>query len=178
MCGYLQEALFYQMWKLVKAKREELAAVGKNNLQYAIRGVKEYRKILLEEDVVGFLRHLDRPRLIRPRYGEQLAKAFLPMLKITQVKGKGQKLDIKFKQEPFPKMSMLTKSKKVYLTIVISQDDAGGLRVSAVSEDDEVYKCWFMYQIFSMHSNGRAKKTKPRRQKETNVIAMTRTILH
>ena len=135
-----------QMWKLVKAKREELAAVGKNNLQYAIRGVKEYRKILLEEDVVGFLRHLDRPRLIRPRYGEQLAKAFLPMLKITQVKGKGQKLDIKFKQEPFPKMSMLTKSKKVYLTIVISQDDAGGLRVSAVSEDDEVYKCWFMYR--------------------------------
>ena len=62
------------------------------------------------------------------------------------MKGRGQKLDIKFKQEPYPKMTIVTPEKKIYLSLVISQDDSGGLRVLAVSEDGKEYKAWFQYK--------------------------------
>ena len=135
-----------QLWDRVRKKREELAKAGKNNLRYAIRGIKEYRRIVMAKEVNEILYRLDRPRLLRPRYGEQLAKAFLPMLVMTTVKGRGQKLDIKFKQEPYPKMTILTTQRQVYLSLVVSQDDNGGLRILAVSEDGNEYKLWFQYK--------------------------------
>ena len=82
---------------------------------------------------------MDRPRLLRPRYGEQLAKAFCNACD-DNGKGRGQKLDIKFKQEPYPKMTILTTQRQVYLSLVVSQDDNGGLRILAVSEDGNEYK--------------------------------------
>ena len=135
-----------QSWDLVKVKRRELIDANRNDYCYAIPGVKEYKRIMRAEEVVETLRHLDRPRLIRPRYGEQLAKAFLPMLTVNSVKGKGKKMDVKFRQEPWPKMTMVSKIKNIYLTLVISQDDGGGLRISAISEDGSEYKAWFMYK--------------------------------
>ena len=135
-----------QLWDRVKQKRLELTRLGKNDPRYAIRGIKEYRRIILSTEVKETLYRLDRPRLIRPRYGEQLARAFMPMLVLTAVKGRGQKLDIKFKQEPYPKMTIVTPEKKIYLSLVISQDDSGGLRLLAVSEDGKEYKAWFQYK--------------------------------
>ena len=135
-----------QLWDRVKQKRLELTRLGKNDPRYAVRGIKEYRRIILSTEVKETLYRLDRPRLIRPRYGEQLARAFMPMLVLTAVKGRGQKLDIKFKQEPYPKMTIVTPEKKIYLSLVISQDDSGGLRLLAVAEDGKEYKAWFQYK--------------------------------
>ena len=40
-----------QLWDRVRKKREELAKAGKNNLRYAIRGIKEYRRIVMAKEV-------------------------------------------------------------------------------------------------------------------------------
>ena len=132
-----------QLWDRVKQKRLELTRLGKNDPRYAIRGIKEYRRIILSTEVKETLYRLDRPRLIRPRYGEQLARAFMPMLVLTAVKGR-DKLDIKFKQT-IPQMTIVTQKENLSFSCHFSRRQ-WGLRLLAVSEDGKEYKAWFQYK--------------------------------
>ena len=86
--------------------------------------------------------------LLRPRKSKELAWAIVPMLTLRKVRGKGRVLDIKFKQQPFPRMTTVCATSGKFLTVLVTQKSNGGLQVWAIGdsgEDWDQYKCEFQY---------------------------------
>ena len=125
---------------------------------FVIAGVKpsgaETRLVFTHLDIVNIATQLDRPELTRSGRVKQLVLALMPMLRLEtgaaaektkarrpggkkKKKGSGKKaggkrLIVRFKQEPFPKLTLLTKGKGTkslppkFLTVIVLHRDDGG----------------------------------------------------